>query len=452
MTKRAWAWSLAGYLILRWILLTQPGYFLDLSAYKRWAIHIACEGISQVYLKTDMDYPPLYAYLLAPIGRFYGWIAPEALQTMGDSTIFTILVKLPPLIFDLGVAWLLYRTGKRIKTGSWSAILPAAYLLSPAVLYNHGYGGQPDSVLCFFLLAALLALSRRLLPAAGARQTNGSPSRDRLPRWMDGAWPAWVLLALAGCMKPLAAPYLPLFLVLSLALFGWRSTLVGLGAAVLTVALVFTPFWTTGQTQAVVHRVVGDVGLMAYTSSNADNLWWIIGPWHNAEVPFLGPLTATQFGLGLFGIVYILLLVQAHRMFHRQSRRLESGQILALAAAVGSAFFILSTHMHENHMIAIVPLLAALLPAGRPWRWLFASVSFGIFINCMVHDPLVSQHWPWTLGGPTAIPNQPMHRPYFLFEIATIWFGTILNVATFGVFLYGILRGQGQGWIERMGR
>ena len=47
---------------------SNPGYVSDMNAYKRWALRASQEGIAPVYATSDMDYPPLYAWILAPIG------------------------------------------------------------------------------------------------------------------------------------------------------------------------------------------------------------------------------------------------------------------------------------------------------------------------------------------------------------------------------------------------
>lgn len=441
MSKRVWIWGIGGYLILRWILGTLPGYVVDVLAYKRWLIHLGRSGITQIYKVSDFDYPPLYAYFLAPLGKLYGWMAPEALANFGDSTVLTLMVKLWPMAFDLAVAWTLYRIGRRLapRPGrfQWSAILPAVYLLNPAVLYNNGYGGQPDSVLCFFVLTAFLAISR---PAA-------VETRERGTRALAGSWPAWVLLTLAVCMKPLGAPYFPLLFVLSLLRYGIASTAWGVGAFAGTLALVFLPFLLSGQMAQFLHLLGSDAVKMAYTSVNANNLWWVLGSWKDSEVPILGPFTATQLGLSAFGIVYLLLLWKAYVLHRRQPGGLRVSQVLALAVAVGFSFFMLSTKLHENHLISVLPLLILLIPAGRNWRGICALLSLGIFLNCMLHDPVVSRHF--TLGGPTGLVNHTVNRPFFLAEITAIWVAALVNVGTYFVFLLGIF---GLGWLDALGQ
>ena len=187
MKRRSWLVMLAlGYALLRWVLLLHPGYVADMNAYKRWALRASQEGIAQVYATCDMDYPPLYAWILAPTGTVYGWIDPRANQVWTDpeassaaanSKIFNLLIKFPPLLFDLGIGWLLFRFGKHADANRrqarhgngdggprerrrlpWSLILPAAYMLNPVVFMDVAYWGAPDSIHSFFVLAAFLTL------------------------------------------------------------------------------------------------------------------------------------------------------------------------------------------------------------------------------------------------------------------------------------------------------
>src|ERR1051326_215710 len=89
------------YLILRWRLLLNPGMTFDLDLYKEWMLRAAQFGISQIYRTSRMDYPPLYAYILKPFGWVYNIMAAQGIA--GPQTL-TTLVKLPPLLFDFGVA------------------------------------------------------------------------------------------------------------------------------------------------------------------------------------------------------------------------------------------------------------------------------------------------------------------------------------------------------------
>jgi hypothetical protein len=494
MRRRSWLVPLAlGYALLRWVLLLHPGYVPDMNAYKRWALRASQEGIAQVYATSDMDYPPLYAWMLAPIGTVYGWIEPRATQVWTDpeasfvaanSRVFNLLIKLPPLFFDLGIGWLLFRLGRRADAdraqaradagrGSgpaprrrfpWSIVLPAAYLMNPAVIVDVAYWGQADSIHSFFVMAAFLALGfpgllriglpgRRIAVSSasgGGMEPRGGSPADRPARgWRDArsAWPAWVLLALATLMKPLGLPFFPLLLVLTAVWCGWRGVVIGGLAAMATALVLFAPFLLAGQSASVFKRVVGDVSLMPYTSSNAHNLWWVLGAWKPADTPVVGPLSKTHFGILAFGISYLALLGTARRERAAARGRLTGPMGLLLSLGIAFSFFMLSTHMHENHLFLAVPLALALVPYDRPGERTFAllaaALTVGVSLNLVLHDLAIPSRFPFTLGGPTATMNEHLKRPFYAAELAAVRFAVVWNLAVFATFLWAVLRRGG---------
>lgn len=446
--RGGWLWGL-GYLFLRWVLASLPGYTYDVGAYKRWAIHAAREGLTQVYRTSDFDYPPLYAYLLWPIGKLYGLLSPEALATMGDSTLLTILIKLPPLLFDLLIGAVLHRLGQDLEARgakgptiagralSWSLLLPALYLLNPAVLWNTAYWGQPDSIHSAFVLIAFLALG------ASARAGATPPVLGRF----QGAMAAWCALTLATLMKPLGAPYFPVLFVLTLAWCGIGGVIRGVAVAAGTTLLLLLPFLLHNPWGEFFHRLLGDVGAMPYTSVNGHNLWWALGGWRNAEEPWLGPITATQFGLFLFALLMGAVLVLGHLRHRSQPAGLSAAQGLLMAFVVGLGFFMLSTHMHENHMFLMVPLFLPLIAFARgdERRMLlfFFAISFGLLLNLALHDLDLPEHAPFTWGGPSGIESVHLKRPFFVTELWSIRFATAWNLALFAAILASVFRREG---------
>jgi hypothetical protein len=407
------------YLLFRAGLLLTPGYGDDLRAYKRWAVAAATHGVSRVYRESDMDYPPLYVYLLAPLGHVHEATKPGARARANprDSSLWTILVKLPPLAFDLLTAALLRRFGGAYGP-SWEWLLPAAYLLNPAVWFDTGHWGHPDSILGFFVLASLLALG-------AGRPRLGCAS-----------------LALATLMKPLGAPFAPLLVAFTWLRHGPAAALRGSLAAVAVVLAAFLPFLAAGEGRTVLERIVADVDRMPYTSVNAHNLWWLMGPWRSAEAPFVGPLSATQLGLVAFGCVYALVLVRVLPRAAGADAATATRLLISAAAAIAFAFFMLSTHMHENHLFVALPLLCSLLPCGREYRWLFAAVSAGVLLNLVLHDPAIPERWPFTLGGESGVPRPSHGRSFYWFELLCVRLGAVWNAIAFGAALAFLLRAR----------
>jgi hypothetical protein len=433
----------AAYLFLRWLLLVNPGHTFDLDLYKEWLSKATQFGIPQIYRTSRMDYPPLYAYILLPFGWFYAGLVKCG---MGGPVTLTAMVKLPPLLFDLGIGWLLWRCmaleGKPIMA---RAIAAAAYLFNPAVLFLTAYWGGPDSIHSFFILASFMTMAYGLRIFSRAQADNSGRSTIEIAT-------AWSLLVLAALMKPLGLPYFPLLLVFSLMFCGFRGTAVGMVAAVVVGLLIFSPFLAGGDAVEVFNRVLSDIGAMPFTSSNAHNFWWLIGAWYYSEAPWIGPLTPTHLGLILFVLSYAALCWKAYRQYKFQDRTLSPAQILAVAAMVSFSFFIFSTHLHEHHLFATVPLLASFALRDRVWRNVFACVSLGVFINCWLHDiPMDHPGWPYTIGGATSILHPPyLDRPYFVGELVAIWLSVAFNLIVYSWAMLGMFRRGSKNWLARL--
>jgi len=433
-----------GYLIVRVILLFNPGHISDLDLYREWLVKAGQFGVAQIYRTSRMDYPPFYAYILAPLGWIYELTSKF---NIAGPVLLTVLVKLPPTLFDLGTAGVLWRyMNLKGVSVSGSSLVAATYLLNPAVLFDIAFWGQPDSIHSFFILAGFATIgygTRFWCPFRHSRSVGG----DTL-----GICLAWGSIALATLMKPLGLPSVPLLLFLSVLLFGVRGAIVGVTAAVAVGLAVFAPFLLAGEGGPVFKRVFSDIGAMPFTSANAHNLWWAAGAWRDSETPLIGPLTATHLGLALFGLAYVSLCWSAYWRHKSQGGQLLPSQMLALAAMINFSFFIFSTHLHENHLFAVVALLSALTLEHRVWRNLFICVSLGVFINCWLHDyPMDHPHWPYTIGGPTRILHPPyFDRVYYVGELAALWASVVFNLAVYTLAMVGTLRGGAQNWLARL--
>ena len=171
----AWILGLAcgvAYVAFRMSPPMLAGYESDVAAYIRWFEMIAQGGLRSVYARSDFDYPPLFAYLLWAIAKGQALLGRLASGTPTPS--LPVLTRIWPFLFDLAIAWMLARLGRAAehsraatamataapgdrRSPAWGWILPALYLLNPAVLFT-AYWGQTDSIHRGFVLAAFLAL------------------------------------------------------------------------------------------------------------------------------------------------------------------------------------------------------------------------------------------------------------------------------------------------------
>jgi hypothetical protein len=399
------------YVPLRLYLATLPGYVPDMAQYKRWATGVAAGGLGSAYETTGVDYPPLFLYVLWPIGKLYALVGPrDAAGALEDSTLWTALVKMPHLVFDLLLAGLLAawvgRAGLWGPTRAgpgWGRLAALLYLWNPAVLWGSAYWGQPDGVHSALALAALACLTAGRLFGAG------------------------VLLAAAGMMKPLAAPLLPLLVAAAAFRGGARGVILvalgGFGAAL----LVLSPFIATGRGPAVLHRLLADLNAMPFRSINAHNLWWLVGPWRSA----LGMPQAV--GLGLFAAVDALLLWHARRWLAAAggSPAARGVGIILLAAAAVACFFLFVTGMHENHLFLAIPLLVAVAGRRPGLAWMACGCSLAVLLNMLLHDLHVLNDLPGFLGWPSPM-RGPARRPYTWLQLVGGYFDTAL-VATLAI-------------------
>jgi hypothetical protein len=390
---------LATIFVVRWWLSTTPGYPPDLNIYKGWAIAAGFDGIHTIYDSFfTFDYPPLFGYLLAPVGFLFDLIYPARNVDPFSSTLMSMMVKTIPLIFDVLMAWflafLVNRCGLWNGRRSWLGWAPALfYLLHPAVLMESGYWGQPDVVETLFIILGLTLILMRK-PELG-----------------------WACAALGLLMKPLAAPYYPLLALATWRHCGFKRLITGGLVGLATFVAGFLPFIVTGKTMMVAHRVFIDITAMPFTSVNAHNIWWLYGPWESSQEAILGPLNSTRIGLSLFGLSYLFILYYVWKRDQatptieltevNKTRRFPLDQLNSLihwyfaCAAVGFAFFVFSDHLHENHLFPVLPLLILFSARSRAWTWLFGVTGLAILINMVTHDLYIGAYLWSKVGGET---------------------------------------------------
>ena len=286
---------------------------------------------------------------------------------------FTVGLKLPGVVADALIGWLLYGMGSAISRNTGVAAA-AAYSLNPAVIYNTAFWGQSDAVWIALVMASLALLRQGRAEAAASAYT------------------------LAALTKPQALAFAPLVVVLVAARASRRLWRFGLAAAC-TFVLVFLPFLWGGTFLSTLEALWRSTfGGEPYLSCNAANLWLLLdggrGFGTSDTIALAGPLTAR--GLGLLMFLACSLFVAAQL----PPRGAPVPERLFFAAAVTTlAFFAFGTELHENHLLAVLPFLAlAALADGRLWI-AFGLLTVTIQANLVVFDPaalsrLHGLHWP----------------------------------------------------------
>ena len=174
-------------LLIRLLLAPYTGFWGDLAVYRSWVTRLHDVGLHDFYGSgPPAEYPPGYLYVL--------WLISHVSTTPGY-----LLLKLPSIVADLGIAWIAGTYAARLAPQQikerWPVrtLVAAAVLFNPAVLALSAVWGQVDAVPAMFVLWSLLLLF-------------ASPPRLRYEI------AAFLLFAVAVSIKPQSAFVVPVML------------------------------------------------------------------------------------------------------------------------------------------------------------------------------------------------------------------------------------------------
>lgn len=347
-------------LAIRVVLMRGGGFPFDMDSFGAWAGTLADKGPWNFYPFGEgdgffIDYPPGYLYVL--------WIIGLAAKLFGGG-VSVAMIKLPPIVFDLVLAWLVAILAERITPAHVARRLPVraiaagAILLNPAVFFVSAVWGQADSALAVLVVSAWILIG------------TGEPTYRR-----EAAGIA--LLALAFGTKPQAVFAIPIVVLLLV----WRhlrpdvvrgttgalwtgirrlATLAGIG--VIAGFAMFAPF---GMHPArAFDFYVRASRTYKVTSVFAFNLWGAVGFWKADSGPgadvvrFLG-VPAVIWGIVAFIALGGLVIARAWRALREGH---DEGRVLVFGGvAITLVSFAVVTRVHERYLFLPLALLAALV-------------------------------------------------------------------------------------------
>jgi predicted membrane-bound dolichyl-phosphate-mannose-protein mannosyltransferase len=402
---------LAGFalrIFIAYVLLPQSGLRNDISSFGGWALRMADVGPGGFYEPgVFADYPPAYMYVLWGLGEISKFFEPF----LNGQSLIRPLVKLPGIVGDIGVAWLIYLISVRFlgeaPVGRWlgsgariGLIGAAVYLFNPGTIFNSAVWGQMDAVGAFVILAGLYFLGRGWTEAAGA---------------------AAVLVAL---VKFQFAWLIPIVLVVGLKrhLFGRSSDpalalrpdpvriLSSLAVSFGTMVIILFPFGmrilpTGDPTTGIIDKFLAATQTYQGLSINALNFWrnpatgiWDVQQWGSDQtVAFtIGGLSVTMamLGIGLFAFAAVLALVSI-------ARRDDMTGLLTGSLTMAVAFFALPTRVHERYLFPALALAAPLVGTAARWAAAYVALSALFFLNIYW---VYTADWSWA-GEPPMNPG-----------------------------------------------
>lgn len=380
------------------------GFGWDISTFADWMLTIKSAGLRAYVADPSINYPPLFADLLAAIGGIGQALFPN---DPGEATRVALnFLKLPALLSDVGIALVVARVARRWyseRAALWGAGL---YLFLPVTWYDSAVWGQVDSIAAFFMIISV------------------SFAIEHKPELSISALSLAVLTKPQGVLAALVV--LPFLIGSSIRReLPWRRIAAGLAAGLVTFAVIATPWdlrsYNTGPLRDF--PVVGDMtglweqakstaGLFQVLTANAFNPWqWVgtgplnrqyqfgIAAWSTDDFAVMG-MPAYQLGLALFALVALVVFVA---IAYRPSPKV----VLLGYGVLLVAFFDLPTRVHERYLVQAFAVLAVIWAHYWRDRLLLAAVATANVIN--LHAILS--------GGLNVIfPSSPAESPSVVYQ------------------------------------
>ena len=399
------------------IAAISPGYVADIGTNKTWGRWIAREGMHSAY-RIPTDYPPVLLYFFGAAGWVYQRLADPSFNERAAtaSQLYTLLVKLPGILFHPIIAAVIYRATRQYGAGMAFAAA-AVYALNPAAAYDVAHLGQTDPVHAGLALLSIVAL------------VHGRPG-----------W-AGACIALAALTKPQAWILLPVVGMGLIFWYGWRGALRGtLGGAVAAFVVVL-PWVVTNRLhhagrflEALETKSIYSIALTA----QAHNLWWVptLLEWRfiTDSEPFIGPLSYRVVALGMVALLVAVVIARLPSLRPRDS-------LYGLVGALTIGWFTLTVRAHENHLFMAVPFLTVAWALDRRFGLLLALASASLLLNLTLHDAHVMSNYA---AGPD--PGHPLPVWVIVLQVVNV----LMNLAACGLAL-GQLLGPtlSSGWMRR---
>ena len=381
-------------------LLPGSGFGPDLSSFRYWANDLATHGLNGFYQRDFFhDYTPGYLYVLWLVGT-----VGKALGGIGD------LIKVPPVIADVGIAYLTWSMLRELGVRDRLAVLGAlVVMLNPIFWFDNVIWGQVDSFGVLFLMLGLRSLWRDQPERAAIFGVIGAVVKPQLGILLPVIAVVTIRRALRPKPKdpdalPEADPIRRLetqtghpIRIVTTAVVGYLTALVlcipfGLSVLQFTPA---APFFTSGLLQQI--ALAG--GGYPYLTVNAYNAWAVVpsnlgislagsGQWVCDTLSTPADRCGTgyvQFGsvpaIVVGAVLLIVVILTALWAIWRNPDRLT---ITVGLAVIALAFFMAPTRVHERYDFPFFAIAALLFAISPRWRVLYVVLSIATFANMYV--------------------------------------------------------------------
>lgn len=349
----AWLWlaMILSLLLRLWLGWTQQGYMSDMKTFMYWGQQVAEIGPGRFYREGFFaDYPPGYLYILYVLYEIQ-----NALGLSPDSPGQMLLFKLPAILSDLAVGWLIYRLGGKKLGGGLAFGLTLLYLFNPAVLTDSAVWGQADAFFALFLLLSIAAVADKRIA-------------------LSVLW-----FAIAAAVKPQAFIFTPVLLFAFIHQRAWKEWIKGAAYGLVAFSLITLPFfWGNGGIGGLIDLYKSTLSSYPYSSVNAFNLYTLTAPsWSPIDQMWLG-IPYRAWGSIAIGVTVLLAGVYSYA---KDRKNVSKSFFIGLVLIV--VMFVIGTKMHERYMFPalILSLFAFIEARDRRLLTLFFGLSLTQYIN-----------------------------------------------------------------------
>ncbi|HJY98713.1 MAG TPA: hypothetical protein VJ227_03295 [Patescibacteria group bacterium] len=354
-------------------------HHIDLFNHSDWGIRFWQYGPAKffspdanVWSFTWPNQPPGTIYIFAGIRKLYEGIFnalsylhfqlrvfPGSILLYLEKNFYTALLKLPAILADFGIAWLVYKIVLEItKKKKLARIGAVVWLFNPAVWYNSAVWGQYDAVINFLAMLAFYLLFKKKLLAA------------------------FLLLLFSFYIKASLLIFAPVFLLTAIRQkYSIKKWLLAVGVSLAAVGLVTIPF-LRGEPFSWLYALYREkvfTDQLHVTTANGFNLWGVIfGVKDSAvqisdSVKFLGVAYKH-----LSYIIYLIFYLPALWLVYKRQDLKSIAWALAIAAF---SSFMLLTNMHERYLYPLFPYFTVLVVAAPQLYANYAGVTLINILN-----------------------------------------------------------------------
>lgn len=354
------------------LILSFVTWHPDLNNHVDWGIRFWQYGPEKFYKAnvwswTWPNQPPGTIYIFAAMRKLFElvfaffWflnikipLFPSNVMLFFESNLYQAILKLPSVLADIGLAYLIYRifkNQKKAKLGIYGATL---FLVNPVTWYNSTIWGQTDSIVNFFgLLAFVLLLEKKL------------------------TWAVFAML-LTLYIKLSLLIFLPAFIVILVRQKYKLNTILKSVVIPILVIIALTLPFSQGNPIEWLFRIYKDKILtqqLQVITANAFNLWAALTGIHEQKHTLMfGPLSYKTWG----EILGIIAIIPAHILIYRKQ---DVKSVVWGLAIISSSYFMLATNMHERYLYPLFPYLTILVIYYRLLIPLYAIMSLIHLIN-----------------------------------------------------------------------